>query len=409
VAAGASRDCGSPIFRRLQSALAATSSIPNEVRSTDARKPSVTVREARLDDYQQLQALESRNGLGTKTWEEWSHLWVNNPAGLAEDFPIGWVAEDENKQIVGNITNVPLSYEFQGRKLITAAGRAIVMDPPYRRRFAFMLIRRFTRQKPAELILDTSCNADSAKFHAAYKWPAPPTGAWDKTSFWITRYPGFLASLMQMKGAPQPVARSLSYPLAVALSTKDAVKSALKAKGRYKQAGYRIRVQECFDDRFDEFWQKLRKHYPDRLLGNRSRETLNWHFKYAMANKKLWIVTAETGTSLIGYGIFYRQDNRELQLKRVRLVDFQTLNGDARCVIPMLQWALDQCRRSGIHMLEAFGFRKEKQEIIDELAPYKRQLPAWMYFYSMNDKSLREPLRNPDAWDPTLFDGDVTL
>ena len=43
-------------------------------------------------------------------------------------------------------------------------------------------------------------------------------------------------------------------------------------------------------------------------MATRSRALLQWHFKYAMARDKIWIVTA--GESRISaYAIFSREDN----------------------------------------------------------------------------------------------------
>src|SRR5690348_16827412 len=80
---------------------------------------SVKYREAGFEDYQQIAAVQSRNGLEPKPLEEWRHFWVDNPVyeKVGKDWPIGWVAENERKAIVGHIGNVPLSYEFKGRTI----------------------------------------------------------------------------------------------------------------------------------------------------------------------------------------------------------------------------------------------------------------------------------------------------
>ena len=147
-------------------------------------------------------------------------------------------------------------------------------------------------------------------------------------------------------------------------------------------------VQVCsnFDERFDTFWEELKRAYPERFLATRSREVLQWHFKYALARDKVWIVTA--GDSRINaYAIFSREDNA-VGSTRVRLADFQSLSPDSETLIPMLAWAFRRCQEEGIHMLEAFGFRPEKQQVIDSLRPYRRRLASWYYFYRARDKAL---------------------
>ena len=66
------------------------------------------IRLAKFEDYDQIEAVESRHGLTVKSRDQWLALWLNNPAYLElRDWPIGWVIEDGNGQIVGSLGNVP--------------------------------------------------------------------------------------------------------------------------------------------------------------------------------------------------------------------------------------------------------------------------------------------------------------
>jgi len=136
---------------------------------------------------------------------------------------------------------------------------------------------------------------------------------------------------------------------------------------------------------------------------------LQWHFKYALEHKRVWILTFCDQSRILAYAVFYRHDNREINLKRVRLIDFQVLNGDTQLLRPMLAWGLRKCREEGIHMMEAYGFRPDKQGVIDSLAPHRRRLPSWFYFYKTWDKAFGEQLKDPEVWDPSHFDGDSSL
>jgi len=75
----------------------------------------------------------------------------------------------------------------------------------------------------------------------------------------------------------------------------------------------------------------------------------------------------------------------------------------------ILAWGLSEARKEGIHMLEAFGFRADKQKIIDRLAPHRRKLNAWGYFHKIVSPSLERELQDLNAWDPSLYDGDSSL
>jgi len=71
--------------------------------------------------------------------------------------------------------------------------------------------------------------------------------------------------------------------------------------------------------------------------------------------------------------------------------------------------ALARCRREGIHMLECIGFAPDKQRVIEALAPHRRKLSSWRYFYKATNRQLAQTLKDPGVWDPSCFDGDASL
>jgi hypothetical protein len=136
---------------------------------------------------------------------------------------------------------------------------------------------------------------------------------------------------------------------------------------------------------------------------------LNWHFKFSLARNKTWVVTHEANSRVLAYAIFQRKDYPEVNLKRMRLIDFQALPESGDVLAPTLAWGARVCRERGIHMLEAFGFRPGKQRVIDRLAPHRRKLAAWSYFHKISSAALQDELRSLDVWDPSHFDGDASL
>lgn len=359
------------------------------------------IREATLGDYAQIAALNSRNGLEVKSQEEWEHIWVNNPAYKnTPHWPIGWVAE-MNSEIVGFVGCIPLSFFFKGREIIANCTHSLCIDPPYRG-YLILLAKRYMKHcRRLECSVDSSANANSYRLLEALKIPRVPVGDWGNSVFWITNYVGFVGSALERKRWP----KFLAYPGAAILRSRDRL---TKPNLQIRQT---MEVFPCseFDERFDRFWEELKQAYPNRLLATRSREALQWHFKYALAKKRTWILTVGEPSRISAYGIFYRADSPEINLKRVRLADFQVLDGNTQKLVPMLAWGLRKCEEEGIHMLEAYGFRPEKQNVIDSLAPHRRQLPAWFYFYKAWNKNLEGELQNPEVWDPSHFDGDASL
>jgi hypothetical protein len=228
-------------------------------------------------------------------------------------------------------------------------------------------------------------------------------GEWDKAAFWITNYCRFAASVLVKKAVP--MAKCLSIPVGVALGLRDSI-----LKPRWNaETDTVLELCERFDERFDVFWEELRKRNPHRLLSVRSKEALQWHFEYALREERAWVVVAAESGRVKAYSIFYRNDNPAIGLKRIRLVDYQSLEGGAAALLPMLAWALKHCRKQRIHVLESVAFQPCNSTIVRDLAPYKWQLPNWMYYYRARDKSLAESLSDPSVWAPSSFDGDASL
>ena len=362
------------------------------------------IREASFEDYSRIAALQVAYKRPIKPYEEWRHLWTNNPAylRLRNALPIGWVVERADKEMVGYLGNIPFLYEIGGRRLLVCAAHAWVVDARYRP-YALALLNLYFSQKNVDLFLNSTVGPASVESFGVFQSSRVPVGDWDRSVFWITNGPGFLAAWLREKEIPYP--KPLSYGLAVGLALRRAL--SIRPLSRIG-CGQKLQLCRNFDGRFDTFWESLRKNNPNLLLAVRSREMLEWHFRYPLRNNEAWILTAGTDP-IVAYAIFLRQDNPKVGLTRMRLVDYQALDGSTTVLVPMLAWALEKCSREGVHMLECLGLRTEYRRAIAELAPYERKLPCWMFFYKAPDSRLEERLKAPDAWDPAPFDGDASL
>jgi hypothetical protein len=207
-----------------------------------------------------------------------------------------------------------------------------------------------------------------------------------------------------MKGIP--FGKWLSYPASIPLLIKD-----YSTRRRFGQNTSPGEIQFCsdFDERFDVFWEDLKRSRSCVLLGTRTREVLEWHFGPGLSVGKVWILCVTRRQHLVAYSIFYRQDNLQFGLKRVRLADFQTIANDNSLLLSMLSCALERCRRSGIQMLEIVGLCPQKTEVIKKLVPYQRKLSSWLSFYKTNNPKLAASLNDPQVWDLSFFDGDSSL
>jgi hypothetical protein len=361
------------------------------------------LREASFKDHEQIASLESRYGLVSKHYDEWSHVWLGNPLyrQLRPDWSIGWVLEDPNHQVVGTMGNIPLPYEFEGRRILVASGRHWVAEPAYRSA-SLILLDSVVNQKNVNLFLNNTVSGRAAAAVEVFGCPHVPVGIWDESRFWITHYRGFSESFLSWKNCP--LAKALSYPLAAAVFLKDRL-----VKTDLRETDVEVTACSGFDDRFDDFWEVLQRNNPHVLLAVRTREILEWHYKHALLDDRLWIMTVVDGPRLVAYAIFERKDKPEAGLKRVSLVDFQSFDGSTALLSPLLSRALKKCRDEGIHVLENIGRWLENGELIETVAPYRRKLSAWSYVYRANDPGLAERLKDRRVWAPSLYDGDASL
>jgi hypothetical protein len=370
-----------------------------------ARKPQrgLKFREASLGDYDQIAKLEARYWLHTKNYEEWSHLWLGNPLyrELQVDWSIGWVIENEAGRIVASMENIPLAYEFQGQRILAATGRAWAADPDYRSA-ALLLLERVINQPGIDLYINTTFSPASMPAITVFNCARVPTGVWDRSAFWITHPRGFARSYLALK--EYPMAELLSYPLAALVYLRGSLTGP-----RWKADDVTVLPSAGFDARFDVFWDDLRRQNPHLLLAVRTSELLHWHYKYMLLNDRIWIGTISEGDRLLAYAVFERRDKRSFGLKRVRLVDFQSLDQSPTLLIPLLAWALKRCHEQGIHVLEHVGRWLEEGQVLDRIMPYRRTLPSWIYAYRAARPDLAERLADQRAWAPWLYDGDASL
>ena len=364
-----------------------------------------TLREASFADFEQIAELAKRHGLGRpRSQEAWRHLWLANPHYREREgnWPIGWILEDDAGRIVASIENIPLAYEFQGTRVLAASGRSWVADEEYRSG-SLLLLERVIRQPTVDLYVNNTISVASMPAITVFGCSRVPLGVWDEAAFWVTDHRAFVKSVLKRQG--KPFANALSYPLSAALLLKERFTGSALSPGDVE-----VRACSNFDERFDDFWNELRRRHPHLLLAVRTREVMTWHFKYALADNRAWIATVIDGGRLIAYAVFDRRYKRHIGLHRARLVDFQSLDGTTELLPAIISWALGKCRAEGIHMLESFGRWLEPGELLDVIAPYRRKLSgAWLHAYRANDARLANQLRDRRAWAPSLFDGDASL
>lgn len=343
----------------------------------------MNLRPARLEDYSGIRQLGVAHELDVPPYEDWSGLWLDNPVRtrVGKDYPIGWVLETREGEMVGCMGTVHVPYTFRGQDLISAVARAWFVSAEYRG-FALELMDAYLNQPGVDIVLN---NAVSSAAHDTFAQFCSriPLGEWNSFSYWIA---GDAAAAERL-------------PRAGASCTIESV--------------------DRFDSRFDAFWNELLRQNPEKLLAERSSEALAWHFAAPMRRGRLWIFTASRNGKLRAYCTLTRQDNafqlpalphNDTQgIRGMRLVDYQTIEPDTDVLPELLRAALERCAKEDLSILEMLGRGIPKMRVVDECAPCRKELENWKFYYRASDSALDAELRRPECWDPSGFDGDVSF
>lgn len=354
------------------------------------------LREVRFDDYAGTAAVLLRNGLRRPTPEQWAYLWTTNPnreqlAGM----PLGWVLEHDTHGLVGAFRNIPFLYEWNGRPVRVAVASAWAVDAAHRHQ-SLRLAMEYFKQPHVDVLLNTTAVAEtSGKAFLKFRAERVPQPTYTTRLLWITGYVGFAANLLRARRIP--AASILQYPAASAIKLAD-----VGRRRRPRRHAEQVTCVDAFDARFDRFWTVLRQ-WPHRLRAVRDSVTLAWRF--ALERHRPTIVVLERGGSLAGYAVLVRRDQGDL--RRLEVADLQAIDDEPASVRAIMDGALRAAGRLGIHLVALSGHGSAKRRALCALKPHVKVMPGWPLYYKAVDRTLEEPLRSPDAWDLSLYDGDT--
>ncbi len=361
--------------------------------------PAPLLRPARLEDYEEIRRFHTFDFMLP---DDWRRLWLDNPLWprLGKEFPIGWVFEGRAGEIVGTLLNVPSAYTFRGTDLVSAFGFAWSVAAPYRG-VALQLTEEYFHQQ-VDLYINTTVGPEALE-PISRSSVRVPLGDWQTFSYCATDHWRLAKKALQKFHVP--LAGLLAYPAGGALWLKDAVTNRTL---RSPEPTFTIEATDRFDARFDAFWEQLVRANPDTLLAERSSRALSWHYSIPMSMERLWIFTASKNRQLRAYCVLKRQYATR-GVRRMRLVDYQSIEPDANLLPSLLQTALRRCAAERYYIVENMGVGVPKMRDFDEYAPYRKKMSNWQFFYRAADPALEADLREPARWDPSSFDGDASF
>ncbi len=357
------------------------------------------IRIAKFDDLEKIKELCVRNNLNVKKINK--EAWENFPNfNEFQNIPIGWVIENNEKNIVGVILNLFMSYRLNNKTYKASVVSTWAVDHNYRSE-SMNLIFKWIYQKNVDLLVDNRRTERSAKILKSFKFKNVPTKDYEKIIYWILDYPNFIKSAIKKKIKIQ--VGPLSIIPAAMLKFYDFV---MKRNMKFNLNKKTIKV-ESFDKKFDSFWDKLSKN--NKFMAERDSRSLEWRFARGIKEKRISVLTLSNEKNLIGYIIIMRDDNKKIGLKRMKIVDIQTSSNIEEDINDLIANAIEYARKEGIHILELMGFGENIREQALKMNPYTRTLSYSPFFYKIMSDELKNEFSDDIEWDACLFDGDGSL
>ena len=357
------------------------------------------IRTANYDDLEEIKALCARNGLNIKKINQ--KIWKELPAIKEfKNIPIGWVLESNEKKIVGVILNLFMNYTLNGKIYKAAIVSSWAVDDKYRKD-SLNLFNCWLNQKNIDILIDNRRAQRTAKILKAYKFKNISTKDYQNIMYWVLDYPHFIRAVIKKK--IKIFIGPFIFIAAAVLKLYDLI------IGRNKNFVHKKIANEVksFDEKFYVFWNNLPKN--NKFISERSSASLKWHFDRAINNKKISVLTLSDENILRGYTVIMRADNDDIGLKRMQIVDLQTLPNNDNTTTDLITNAIMYARKQGVHILEIVGFGDDVRNQAAKMNPYIRKLSYSPFFYKLISKDLKHAFSDKIEWDASLYDGDGSL
>ena len=365
------------------------------------------IREATFADFDGVNELRRKWGLGPDSLENWERLWKNNPALtlMPQKPPMGWVLEAEGRQ-VGYLGNIATLYHYGDRALVAATGTGLVAEPAYRAA-SVSLVAAYYKQK-VDLYLTTTAIEAVGKIAQAFKSLPLPQAEYDSMLFWVLQPQSFANVVMKKLELKPALSRMGSMLASFAFGTDTILRRRWPARGSTTLEVKEISVEEIGDD-FEILWaQKLKE--PARLIADRSPAVLRWHFKVPSDTGSARVFCCYKNSELIGYSIIrHESPTRGSGLRRSIIADMLAKDDDPAVLASLWRAAYDQAKEVGSDVFEILGFPPGIRQICQQWHPYLRKYPSCPFYFKAADRNLHNTLSDGKAWYASPFDGDTTL
>ena len=104
-----------------------------------------------------------------------------------------------------------------------------------------------------------------------------------------------------------------------------------------------------------------------------------------------------------------RADNNDIGLKRMKIIDIQTLSNNEETATALITNAIKYAQKQGVYVLELIGFGQDIRRQAAKMNPYVRKLSYSPFFYKLINKELKYIFSEKIEWDASLYEGDGSL
>lgn len=360
------------------------------------------IREVNFEDYLKIKGLTDRNNIEIYDKIYWEKVWKENPYLKKNKIKwfLGWLIEDDKKNIVGHIGSLPTQYYYDSVAYNGAVMSCWIVDEEYRH-YSMELMRRNIAQKDIDFSIVTSANSKTESALTAFGWKKIPVKKYNEKLYIILNLKKTIHSYLKKKGINTNalINNILFYLSYIILFKKINYWKKFETKRR-------VIVYNKFNSKFDNFWDKLKKFNKKKFMFNRSSEWINWHLNHQFESNKAIIIAEEQNDEIIGYSICLLKNIDKINLKKAVLIDFVTLNDSDETYFNLLLHSIKEANKKECHLFEIVGFNNKKRKIINLLKPFLNKDFSFPFYFKSNSTKLDEILKNENSWDPSNLDGD---
>ncbi|MFN3815807.1 N-acetyltransferase [Brevundimonas sp.] len=352
---------------------------------------SLNIRPFMPADAPVVDALHSAVDWPARSAEGWRWL-AANPA-RPDDFPIGWLAEDEAGR-AAFVGQFPQRFWIGAQPVLGVTGYSIIV-PPDLRGAAGPLIRRIMNREDAALFYTLNANALSAPLyrrHGLEPYPQATHGL--KLAWMIDPVAAGVAGVVRrltphLSGRPGPerlMNRRLGRSPALRLPPQ-------------------VTPLDRFDEDWDLFWSRLRSE--GRVLADRSAETLRWRLSEPDGTLPPIRLVYRRDGAVTGWLLAQMAKMSRLEPPLLDIIDLVALRDEPDAAAVLTSALIANAGRLGAAKVRLQVVSPDLLEALGPLVRRARREGGWGHAHARFDAQHAARLRA--GWSPTPFDGDYSF